>query len=374
MKKIGIISELNMSNSNYGNRLQAYALNSYINNNFDYRAESIYLEKYDKKKITKIYIMDYINRVKNKFIKKNINNSYFQKRISNCNKFSKNNTVLSFKALSWNDLLNSDYEYFITGSDVVWAQHRGEINRIRFLNFKNRNNAKKISYAASFGNDWIPKENIKHIKKYLKDFSFITVREASSVKMLKNIGIQNVEHVCDPTLLLSANDWTKIEKEVEVKEKYIFTYLLGKNKELRKEIKELSKKLNLKIVNIPHSDGIVSDVDENFADYNIDDCSPEQWIWLIHNAEYIITDSFHGCVFSTIFSKKFLVTNRDYTININNRMIDYLKQIDEIDKFVEISKISEIEKFNWDYKKINNKISLLINKSRTYLNKVLNSK
>ena len=134
--------------------------------------------------------------------------------------------------------------------------------------------------------------------------------------MLKNIGINNVKHVCDPTLLLSKKEWENIEQKINIKEKYIFVYLLGKNKEQREKIKELAKELNLIIVDISHANGEFNKVDEGFSNYSIDNCSPEEWIWLIHNAEYIITDSFHGVVFSTIFNKKFFVLKRYYTENI----------------------------------------------------------
>ena len=375
MKKIGIISELNLNNTNYGNRLQAFALNYYLNNNFnEYQTDSLYFNIYDVKKNTKLYpslIVQKIIKKMKRIVNKNSNIDLNNRRI-NCNNFTKKNTKLCDTIMTWPSLQNSDYDIFITGSDVVWAQYKGGINRIRFLDFTNRKSFKKIAYAPSFGRDWIPDENIKGLKEMLSSFKYISVREKSSIKMLNDIGIENVEHVCDPTLLLTAEDWKKVEKKIEISGKFIFVYLLGKSELQRKKIKELASEYNLKIVNIPHANEDYSVVDEKFGDLKINDCSPEQWIWLINNAEYIITDSFHGVVFSTIFNKKFIVTKREYKEDINNRMIDYLSTIDESDKFIDITKIVNIDKLNWDYNKINEKIKEFREKSINYLDKSLN--
>ena len=379
MKKIGIIYELNMDNVNYGNKLQAFALNNYLNNTFKCEAESIIIDnKLDAKKSTLKGLHRYANKAKKipkkikevfiniikRFNKKKYN---FNKRLEACNTFIKNNIRLCKNLINIENITKTDYDIFITGSDVVWAQVNGGVNRIKFLNFKTKKKLKKIAYAPSFGNDWIPKENIETIKDFLSSFNAISVREKSSTEMLKNIGINNVKHVCDPTLLLSKKEWENIEQKINIKEKYIFVYLLGKNKEQREKIKELAKELNLIIVDIPHANGEFNKVDEGFSNYSIDNCSPEEWIWLIHNAEYIITDSFHGVVFSTIFNKKFFVLKRYYTENINNRMLDYLNTIDECDKMIDITNFKSINDFEWNYTKIDSKLEEFVTNSKQYL-------
>ena len=379
MKKVGIISELNMDNVNYGNKLQAFALNNYLNNTFKCEAESIIIDnKLDAKKSTLKGLHKYANKAKKipkkvkevfinitkRFNKKKYN---FNKRLEACNTFIKNNIRLCKNLINLENITKTDYDVFITGSDVVWAQVNGGVNRIKFLNFKTKKNFEKIAYAPSFGNDWIPKENTDTIKDFLSSFNAISVREKSSTEMLKNIGINNVKHVCDPTLLLSKKEWENIEQKINIKEKYIFVYLLGKNKEQREKIKELAKNLNLIIVDIPHANGEFNKVDEGFSNYSIDNCSPEEWIWLIHNAEYIITDSFHGVVFSTIFNKKFFVLKRYYTENINNRMLDYLNTIDECDKMIDITNCKSINDFEWNYTKIDSKLEEFVTNSKQYL-------
>ena len=374
MKKIGIISELNLKNANYGNRLQAYALNKYLNTNYNCKAESITLKGiYDVNEKTKKYHFNFIKKIKKipskiKF-KLNKGKYNFTERIEACNNFTKNNTNLTPEPMTFEMIQNSDYDIFITGSDVVWAQVKGAVHRIRFLDFKTQKSFEKLAYAPSFGRDWIPEENVDTIRKFLSTFKAISVREKSSIKMLRNIGIENVQHVCDPTLLFDKEEWQKIEKAVDIKEKYIFVYLLGKNEKQRKKIEDLAKKLNLKIVSVPHANEVYDSMDDDFGDYRVDNCSPEEWIWLIHNAEYVIIDSFHGAVFATIFEKKFLVAKRYYVENINNRMIDYLDTIGESDKLLDVSDLSTLDNMEWDYDKINKNLSKFISHSKDYLNK-----
>ena len=376
MKKIGIISELNFNNSNYGNRLQAYALNKYLNENFDCEAESIVLKgSYDVNKQTSKVFFTKLKKIKKlpAKLKKRLNsNKYnYSERIKECNEFTKKTTKLCKEPMDFKALEESEYDCFITGSDVVWAQVRGGVHRIRFLDFNTPKKCKRIAYAPSFGRDWIPKENISTIKEILSTYDAVSTREKSSVSMLNNIGVMDVEHVCDPTLLIEKEKWEEIEKKVNINEKFIFVYLLGKDAKQRKEIERTAKDLDLKIVSIPHANQEYNKVDNEFGDYKIDNCSPEEWIWLIHNAELIVTDSFHGVVFSTIFKKKFFVLKRFYEENINNRMIDFLNTIEQSDKMVENCNEDLLSEKKWDYDKINNNLNDYIEKSKKYLQKNL---
>ena len=207
MLKIGIISEFNLSNVNYGNRLQALALNMYLNSHFDdVMAVSLYFDDLNdsirtKRKSILKKIMSKLNYEYNKITNKSSLVTDVKLRLEKFNEFSKNYTVLPSHALTKQELLNSDYDIFISGSDVVWCQIDGVFIKNRFLDFETKKNFRKISYAASFGRDYIPKENIALVKRCIKDYDFVSVREKSSIEMLKKIGIDNVKHVLDPTLI-----------------------------------------------------------------------------------------------------------------------------------------------------------------------------
>lgn len=376
MKKIGIISELNLKNTNYGNRLQSYALNHYLNENYkEFISKSIIFNFNDIVHRTKLYPGNIIKKIKSKIIKQN-NNDYnkysFEKRVEACNNFTEKNVKLH-KIERKRDILSLDYDEIICGSDVVWSQFKGGVNRLRFLNFKAKKDFIKCSYAASFGENVIPRENLKYVTNSLKKFNSISVREKSSIGFLKKIGINNSVHVCDPTLLLEKKEWINIEKSILdlKKRKYIFTYLLGKSQKQRKKIREFAHKKNLIIVNIPHANMVYNEIDNDFSDINIHNCSPEEWIWLIHNAEFIFTDSFHGCVFSIIFEKKFWGLKRENTNDINIRITDFLDNLGMSDKFLTLDSDIDFDLFTWNYKKIEETKNEYITNSKEYINKII---
>ena len=370
-----MISELTIDTLNYGNRLQAYALNDYIEQKLDKNVVSLSLNFLCVKRI----YYKVLQRVLNKLFKKNLGvvqiptevANLKNKRLQLCKEFTHKKNVLNL--FSKKELAVQTFESVIVGSDTVWVQNEFAINKLKFLSFKLKRPFKKFSYAASFGKNWIPEKNKKYIKKYLDDFTAISVREKSSIELLKSIGVENVVHVCDPTLLLTVEEWSSVAEPVEaIQDKYIFVYLLGKDVEQRKSIQKLAKKYNLKIATIPHADNVYNSVDDDFGDYKLMDASPENWVWLIKNAEYVITDSFHGTIFSVIFSKRFIVINRCYTQDINIRMTDFLDTINEQDKFVDITEVESFEELIWDYEKIHRATGDFIEISKMYLEKNLN--
>lgn len=377
MKTIAIISLLNFENTNYGNRLQAYALNLYLNNySRKIIVESVVLGNIylEKNKFNIKFILKRIHRIPQKIKSMIVKDSRFKNRLKKCNSFTKNNMILNSKSMLMNDLRASNYDAYIVGSDIVWGQYEGCIDEARFLDFETDKNFKRFSYAASFGRDWIPKSNVTKLKECLSKFQLISVREASSVNMLKDLSINNVVHTMDPTLLLSAKQWERLEKSIDCNEpKYIFVYLLGQRKNDRYCITELARALNLKIATVPYACGEYNSVDDHFGDIRVMDCSPEEWLYLIHHAEYVITDSFHGTVFSTIFKKKFIVLNRQFTENINNRMIDYLNTINQKDKMIEAENLMTLEQFKWDYDDIDNRLDEKIKFSKSYLDTLVKS-
>ena len=384
MKKIAIISELSNKTMNYGNRLQTYALNKYLSSNdfadevhslilnFENR-KYILVEKliYELKMLIK-RILGFLRIIKSKKVSLSRENetSMFEKRLSNSQRFTRRITTKEIDSLE--QMQNENYDTVVVGSDIVWKQERVAVDRMRFLDFELKNPFKKISYAASFGGVLIPKNSKKYIKKYLDDFQAISVREKVSVGLLEGIGMENAVHVCDPTLLLTKEEWSAVAEPVKgIQEKYIFVYLLGKDIEHRNSIEKLASKNSLKVVTIPHANDNYDDVDDNFGDYREMDASPENWIWLIKNAEYVITDSFHATVFSVIFSKKFLVAKRYWIQDINVRMTDFLETIGEQDKFVDISSVESLDDFAWNYEKIFSITEEFIVNSKEYIKKTL---
>lgn len=183
-------------------------------------------------------------------------------------------------------------DLWIVGSDQVWRPiYTSHINNY-FFDFLTENE-NRISYAASFGVDrWeFTEQNTEYIRTLLKKFSALSVRETSGVKLCRKYVGLDAKQVLDPTLLLNAEDYLSLINNTENPEHdYIATYILDNNRNKHKIIKQESKRFQLSAYRIGeiHKDSIDS---------------LESWIATIANAKYVITDSFHGCVFSIIFNK-----------------------------------------------------------------------
>ena len=377
MKTIGIVTCFNQRNVNYGNRLQAVTLNQYING-LDREVETVTLQfsgfndNIETKTVS--FLRTGFRKIKNKFKTKRPLNSKLNRRLERFNDFSKKYIKLS-PELDRSELKNLDFDAMITGSDIVWYQSSGLFKPIRFLDFQTRRPFRKYAYAASFGRDWIPEENIPYVKKALNDFQRITVREKSSIKMLSELGIHQVSHAVDSTLLLSKDQWISMEKipdECKNLENtdFVFVYLLGEETESRNYIMNIAYHAGLKVVTVPYARGFDNPFDDSFGDIRVMDCSPEEWLWLVHHADYVITDSFHGVVFSTIYHSRFLVIQRK-EFNINNRLIDYLDTINQNDKIISIDNSRNLNDFVWDFEVVDRALAPLIDQSRKYLGSIV---
>ena len=376
--KIGIITLFDLINVNYGNRLQSYALNHFLNTdiNCEY-AQTLFFKNFKDFKRTKYEPI--FSRIKRKILRDVINKKdskfpdILQTRQELFNDFCISHMNLVKEPLSLEDLKNQDFDLVIVGSDVVWYQWEYGIRPIKLLDFNMTHTFKKVSYAASFGNNRIPLENIDEIKRCLNDFNAISVREKSSLDLLNQLGITNAQHVLDPTLLLNKERWYSIEQPIkELEDKcYIFAYILNNSQDDRYNITRIAKSLNLPIVTIPFASGRLNIYDKTFGDYRIINCSLQEWIWLIHNAEYIITDSFHGVAFSSNFQKKFIVTRRKEKFDMNARLFDFLNIINESDKYVNLSEIKTFKDLTWDYSAISTIIEKKCQESKKFIENAL---
>lgn len=381
--KIGIISEFSTHTVNYGNHLQAYALNYYLREYMNVEnVESVVLSPKHLWRHTGVLSLRFIQKMFEAVLRRLhitkqetvVLADRFAERMEEFARFRNANIPMSKNGMTTDDLCDAAYDAIVVGSDVVWGQAELGISRTKFLDFEAQKAFKRISYAASFARDYIPKENIRLLRKYLNRFDAISVRERSSVDMLQGIGVQNVSYCLDPTMLLPVSDWEALEKRpqmIEQDEAYIFVYLLGKEQLQRAAIIDYARCNGLKVVTVPHADGVYHEVDELFGDMQVNDCSIENWIWLIHHARYVITDSFHGLVFATILKKQFLVLKRHYTIDINNRIHDFLQEIGQSDKVISEKNLSDVSDMVWDYECIDREINIRRTASINFLNDAL---
>jgi len=281
--------------------LQAYALNKFLSNNefdseiIDFRPD--FLDRYYRFHFkglifnTKQTISLIVQFIKNKCDFKNFE------------LFLNNNIVYSKKRyLTEKELLKCNYDVVISGSDQIWNPGIIHSSTAYLLSFA-KNDTKKMAYASSFGVSKISEEWSNVVKQNLKDFHSLGLRENTGKEIISNIlPEKSTSLVLDPVFLLDYSHWDSlISKKPMVSTKYILLYSLEDNNELNNFTQIIAKKNKLKIVSLhPIKKSC------KFADVNINNAGPIEFLSLIKNAEYICTNSFHGTSFSIIFDKKFI--------------------------------------------------------------------
>lgn len=348
MKKIGILTFHRAIN--YGAILQMYALYTFLKDND-----------------CNIDIIDYLNSgieseyaiiSKNNDLKTNlkniIKNILFYKKIVNkrrkFERFIDNNFTFSEKFYNSEDMkiIDGVYDAFITGSDQIWnSTITNGIDDGYFLDFCNK--SKKISYAASFGSNEILKNNFNEIVERLSKFDAISIREEDAVKYINEKTSLITKNVVDPTILLTAKEWSKIIPTSKYNgRKYIFLYSVGDKNASKREMclkiaKKLSKKENLEIIDYSLKNN--HDTVDAYCD------GPLEFLDAIRNAEYVVASSFHGAVFSIIFNKKMWIATNSNTgvrvqnlmnkFGLSNRILDEKKSDEELSKAINFDSINK---------------------------------
>lgn len=233
-----------------------------------------------------------------------------------------------------------EYTAFVVGSDQLWLPSNIYADYYT-LNFVS-DDVKKIALATSFGISELPKKYGLLAQKFLKRIDFVSVRETSGKKLIKQWANRDVPVVCDPTMLFTAEEWkkaldadengTRFANDV----RYIFVYFLGNNPWERELVNQVRKVTGLKIVQIAHSDEYVKS-DEGFADFIPYNVGPKEFVELIRDAEYVFTDSFHCSVFSMLNHKKFFTFPRysqDSAVSTNGRLYSLLSLVRQESRLV----------------------------------------
>lgn len=259
-----------------------------------------------------------------------------------------------------------DYDTIIVGSDQVWNPSQRKRPEY-FLNFNDKFEGKKISYAADSTTKEIDNYNIITLKESIEDFDYISVRNVHSFEFVKAITNRHPVIVADPTLLYDFDDFT-LDKEKP--EDYILAYILGKeikgsHKKALEKIKKVYGDLPVYSIKIPTMNFEFSE----FADRTFYDLNPTEWLNMIKNAKFVYTDSFHGVLFSIKYNKPFLAY---YTEVLRaTRFVD-LRERYNIEKYI-VENIEEIdEKKSIDVFPDYLKTKSLIEEHREYSLKFLN--
>ncbi len=368
IKNVGILNVQHVNN--YGAVLLCYALQETVKK-LGYKAEVI---DYRPNKLDN---RDLVSRIKNTgmcrkvkdYLKTKIRGN---KRGVNNNTYKKDKVFYKFKAdylnrskiyIKSDKMKNLDYDAYIVGSDVVWKP--GRINsdecEVYFLDFTKGKNCKRIAYAASIGTD--DKKMLESVSNKIQSkidiFDSVSTREKTTVPYLEKLYNKKVEWCIDPTLLLEKEDYEAIISAKNVSDEYIYLYMFENSDKAYELANEYSRKLGLPIIcQCGDPDKL-----DNVLLCSRDD-GPIEFINRIKNANFVITDSFHGTVFSTIFEKDFITLSRG---NISIRMQDFLERLQLTDRFISLDDISSRTLETIDFKNVKHIIKQWREESLDYL-------
>lgn len=232
------------------------------------------------------------------------------------------------------------YAAVVVGSDQLWLPSNISADYYT-LNWVPENVC-KIALSTSFGISVLPKKYGEIAGKFLNRIDYVSIREVSGQKLIKQWANRDVPVVCDPTIMFMADEWVKAlgadgdGKRFADGNKYIFVYFLGNNPWEREVVKKVQAETGLKIVQIAHSDEYVKS-DVGFADYTPYNAGPKEFEELIRDAEYVFTDSFHCSVFSMLNAKNFFTFPRyadDGPASTNGRLYSLLSLVKQEQRMV----------------------------------------
>lgn len=317
--KVGILTF--HESANYGAVLQAYALQKVINRSneceiVDYRSANISashkLERMSKDKSIK------------GMLKKLLVYGFYEKRNARFQAFLEAHCHLSKERYTKDNIADANelYDCFVSGSDQILNLRLTANDYAFYLDFVEKGKM-KVAYAASIGN-YALREADGKAKDLLTAFDRISSREKSVSQEIEAYAGVASPVVLDPTFLLEKKNWEEIEEKIEVPDRFILLYFVSPEKEYFDYAVKFAEETNLPIYYINYS----------YKKYksakirNLTDVSPGQFLYLIHKAAYVLTNSFHGTALSIGYEKQFYVILDSKREKGNQRMKNILSELD----------------------------------------------
>lgn len=353
-------------NANYGGILQAYALQTTLEN----------IGEHDVKVLDNPYLLKMPPTILRPFVyaarlvgrklgmysgnikKEQAKNTY----CANTYHFVHNN-IHEYFINSLKDIPKNRFDAIVVGSDQIWRSYFfhlyfGEMPDA-FLRFTNGWNIKRIAYAPSFGVEkWEYSEaETEECKKYITQMDAVSCREIEGVNMCKEyLDCDTVKHVLDPTMLLTKADYQKFVTVSKEKTGKLLVYVMDANNDKQSLVDTIAKERSLTPASI-YQAGVASPP------------SVEFWLQQFEDAECVVTDSFHACVFSIIFGKEFIVyANKNRGLS---RFTSLLKMFGLEDRLVFNADEYKNIKINSSISEAQKKLNMLRSKSIDWLKSAL---
>lgn len=380
--KIAILTLI--GESNYGNLLQSYALQTVLQR---LGHEVVVLNRRKKSptiQLQGIRILSYVKSLISKYFLGNndrlivnpLDEDYNPKSFCDktelqrfANKYIERSKPLRSTLAMQVYFEKARFDAVVVGSDQVWREDYVYSIEEMFLSFvPNESHVKRIAYAASFGTDenFISQEKMPLCKEHLKRFNVVSVRENTAVEICRELFGVSAHHVLDPTMLLTAEDYRKLvgQNLTTLNSKGdLLVYVLDKGEGITQAIDSFANQNNL----TPFEVNGVSVRGNKSYSYKLP--SIEYWLKGFNDAKFVITDSFHACVFSIIFHKPFIcVGNIDRGMS---RFHSLLKMFGLENRLVDVSHLNEFNMtaVNWD--SVNESLSRKREEAISFLEMVL---
>lgn len=356
--------------NNYGSVLQAYALQELINSfsGIDYEI----LCQYGR---TAMSFENFILKLKRTGFKETFSTIIFRfglKRLriraKKIQSFIDLNLKISNKVYSRETLgdANAVYDGFICGSDQIWNPMITNYDDMYWLGFADAKK-KKIAYAPSLGTEVLDDSGKSKIHRYLEDFSAISCRERKGSLLINSILTDDsCKDVLDPTLVLDRELWDAMSSPRVIQGKYIFSYLLQGNFKQRQAIEKFAKKKGMKLVSIPFLESRIHLYDFVYGDEKCWALGPDEFISAIRYAEYVFTDSYHCCIFSSLYHREFFVFPKNGRIQML-RIEDLLEKLEIYNRIMYDDMIDEKKSGGIKWENVDCRIKLWKEKSFLYL-------
>lgn len=358
---------------NYGSSLQALAGKQIIEK-AGYECELIKLKSLVKGRDVRIgKLMTILFR--SIFLKKNnalktYNTSYNKTLVegTECKFYDFTETYLKPKEVTYGELKRMTEESVacFSGSDQIWNSSTLYVDPLYYLRFAPK--CKRVALSPSFGRDFIADYNKEKMRKWISDYPYLSVREDSGVRLIKELTGRDATHLLDPTLIINSGEWKHILGIKDKPNDYILAYFLDEPSDYAKKcLKELKEKLDTKILTIPYKFERMDYCDDIVA------AGPKEFVELVANAKTVCTDSFHGTVFAINMHTPFFTFEREYgsANKQSERVLSILRKVDMLDRYQPKNVVEELS--NLDFEHSEEVLDAERKKAYDYVNNAINS-
>ncbi len=342
---------------NYGAMLQAYGLLTYLRS----LGHEVYVIDYCPKLFKKAYRRQLPIMPRNPIAicKKLINEPFIHsdrvKRYDAFDEFMRAELNLYPWCKSFD---GKEFDYVFIGSDQVW--NRECLGKFDSVYWGEGLRCKVASYAASMAWYRPSAQELPVVKRCLNNLHSISVREKDAAEFLSTLVDKSIDVVCDPTLLLQKECWERISNPNIDEDKYVLCYDLVSNQMCQEFAEKLAKKKGLKLLNI------VGNIKPKGPANSLNTAGPREFLSYLRSAEYVVTTSFHGTVFSLIFNKQFYALGLS---KFGGRIHTLLKTFDLEHRMQVPNNLENLD--SCDFSKVNKKIKTFVLSSKNYISKTL---